>query len=160
MNVDLITNYIHRIVTNTRLSELDAANIPTDIDNLLERSNIVRTTTIDLNQAAGPYDLFTGTTNPVLIDSLIIRCPDAAAGGSLTSISIQSNDSTPQVLISSSDAPVANLTAQAQIAWTGECYLDTGKKIQLTIAGGATGASYVCTVAATYKAVASGGSLA
>ncbi len=125
-------------------------------------SNKVRsaTTTISLNQIAGTYDLFTGTTQNINMEKLIIRMPDAAAGGALTSISIQTNDTTPQVFISSLLGAVANLTAQAQLATNSPITIATGKKIQLTIAGGAHGSAYVCTVEVFYRAVTAGGYLA
>jgi hypothetical protein len=125
-------------------------------------SNKVRTAaaTIDLNQAAATYDLFTGTTQNVLVEKLTIRMPDLAAGGALTSISIQTDDSTPQVFISAALGAVANLTAQAQLSKDAPIIVAAGKKIQLTIAGGAHGVAYSCTVTATYRAVVAGGYLA
>jgi len=125
-------------------------------------SNKVRSAvaTIDLNQAIGTYDLFTGTTQNVKVESLIIRMPDLAAGGALTSISIQTNDNTPQVFISAALGAVANLTAQAQLGCDSPIIVTTGKKIQLTIAGGAHGVAYSCTVRAYYRAEVAGGYLA
>jgi hypothetical protein len=121
----------------------------------------IAATTIDLNQAAGTYDLFTGTTQDVVVEKLVIRMPNAAAGGALTSISIQTDDATPQVFISPDQGAVGNLTAENQLAYTGVILIDagTGAKIRLTIAGGATGGAYVCDVVAEYRAVISGGSL-
>jgi len=117
-------------------------------------------TTIDLNQAAGTYDLFTGTTQAVILESLIIQMPVGAAAGALTSISIQTNDATPQVIIDSTTGAVANLTSEAQLSWTGKIRISTGKKIQLTIAGGAHGSTYTCNVNAECRAVVDGGYLA
>lgn len=115
--------------------------------------------TIDLNQGAATYDLLTGTAQNVMVEKLIIRMPDAAAGGALTSISIQTNDSTPQVFISSLLGAVANLTAQAQLASISPVIVAAVKKIQLTITGGATGVAYSCTVTVTHRAVTAGGTL-
>jgi hypothetical protein len=117
-------------------------------------------TTIDLNQAADTYDLFTGTAQVVLLESLVISMPNEVAGGAITSISIQTDDATPQVIISSVDGAVANLTAEAQLAWTGKVRIGVGKKIQLTIAGGAHGSAYSCAVNAECRAVVNGGNLA
>jgi|GEM_PF-666399 hypothetical protein len=117
-------------------------------------------TTIDLNQAAATYDLFTGTSQVVLVESLVFRTPTGAAGGALTSISIQTNDATPVVLISSVQGAVANLTSETQLTWQGVLRLGVGKKIQLTINGGATGVGYVCSVNAECRAVVDGGNLA
>jgi hypothetical protein len=116
-------------------------------------------TTIDLNQAAATYDLFTGTTQPVILESLIIAMPNEAAGGALTSISIQTDDATPQVLVTAVQGAVASLTAEAQLYWEGKIRLAVGKKIQLTIAGGAHGSAYVCNVNVGLRTVVSGGYL-
>ena len=120
--------------------------------------NKVAVTTIDLNQAAGTYDLFTGTIQNVVVEKLIIQMPDAAAAG-LTSISIQTNETTPQVFINSQQGALGNLTALAQIAKEAPIVITTGKKIQLTITGTTTGGAYVCTITVLYKAVVAGGTL-
>ena len=149
-------------ITAARLAELDAANIPADTDPRVMGRLQIAATTIDLNQVAGTYDLFTGTTQDVVLEKLVIRMPNIAAGGAITSISIQTDDTTPQVIISAADGVVANLTAEAQLAWTGAILIDagTGAKIRLTIAGGAHGVAYVCDVIAECRAVVSGGYLA
>ena len=122
-------------------------------------SNKVRSAvaTIDLNQIAGTYNLFTGTTQNVLVEKLVIRMPDLAAGGALTSISIQTDDTTPQVFIPATLGIVANLTAQTQLTCDTPIIVAAGKKIRLTIAGGATVGAYSCTVTATYRAITAGG---
>ena len=121
----------------------------------------VRNTTIDLNQAAATYTLFTVNAQDVVVEALVFRCPAAAAGGALTSISIQTDDATPQIFITAAQGAVANLTSEAQLAWTGAIMLDLGSaaRIQLTIAGGATGVAYVCDVIALYRAIVAGGNL-
>jgi len=117
-------------------------------------------TTIDLNQGIGSYDLFTGTTQVVILESLNIKMPTGDCGGALTSISIQTDDATPGVIISAADGAVANLTSEADLGWTGTLYITVGTKIRLTIAGGAHGAAYVCQVTAKCRAVVAGGYLA
>lgn len=119
----------------------------------------IATTTIDLNQAAGTYDLFTGTTQAIVLESLNIKMPTGVCGGALTSISIQTDDATPGVIISAADGVVASLTSEADLGWTGTLYITVATKIQLTIAGGAHGAAYVCNVSAKCRAVANGGCL-
>ncbi len=123
-----------------------------------------KATTIDLNQAAATYTLLTGTTQPVLVRSLLIRMSGGAIGGALTSISIQTDDATPQVFISSALGAVANLTNEAQLTWNeaigGPIYIQVGKRIRLTIAGGAAGVARVCDVVVEYRSVVSGGTLA
>ena len=121
----------------------------------------IAATTEDLNQAAGDYDLFTGTTQPVLLTALTIKMPDdVASDATLTSISVQTDDTTAAEIISSDDGAVANLTAEAEFSWTGAVRINTGTKIQLTINGGAEGAEYITTVTALCKAIADGGYLA
>jgi len=117
-------------------------------------------TTIDLDQVAATYDLFTGTTQDVIVESLVIRMPDIVCGGALTSISIQTDDTTPQEFIDPARGAVANLTAEAQLAWEGPVLIKVGTKIQLTIAGGAHGVEYLCDVVAECRAVVLGGYLA
>jgi len=117
-------------------------------------------TTIDLDQAAATYPLFTGTTQDVVLEKLVIRMPDIVCGGALTSISIHTDDTTAQVIIDALAGAVANLTAEAQLAWTGAILIKAGALIQLTIAGGPHGAAYVCDVIAECRAVVAEGYLA
>jgi hypothetical protein len=121
----------------------------------------IKATTIDLNQGIGSYDLFTASVQDVVVESLVIRMSGGAIGGALTSVSIQTDDATPIVFIDAAAGAVANLTNEAQLAWTGAALLDadTGAKIRLTIAGGAAGVSRVCDVVAKYSPVVSGGTL-
>lgn len=122
----------------------------------------VSATTIDLNQVAASYDLFTGTTQAFILESLVIRLPnvDVSDDANITSISIQTDDVTATVLINTTEGAKANLTAEAQLAWIGMAYITVDTKIQLTIAGGAADAATVCNVVATGRAVVDGGTLA
>lgn len=126
-------------------------------------SNKVRTanTTIDLNQAAATYTLFTGTTQSVVLERLVFRMPAVdISGGALTSISIHTDDVTAAVMINTTDGALANLTQEASITWTGALLIPAGTIIQLTIAGGAAGVACSCAVSAEYRAAVSGGYLA
>lgn len=116
-------------------------------------------TNINLNQAAGNYLLFTGTAQDVIVEKLVISMPNIVAGGALTSISIQTNDATPQVFIDNVLGAVANLTAEAQLAWTGAVTVHAGKLIRLTINGGAHGVAYLCNTEVQYRTVVIGGLL-
>jgi hypothetical protein len=121
------------------------------------------TTTIDLHQGAASYDLFTGTTQAVLLEALSFKLPnvDVSDDAAITSISIQTDDVTAQTLISSTTGAKANLTAEAELSWVGLVLISVGTKIQLTIAGGtATADPTTCTVSCVYRAVTSGGYLA
>jgi len=121
----------------------------------------IAATTIELNQAAGAKDLFTGTTQDVVVEKLVFRMPNVdISGGGVTSISIQTNDTTAQVFISSTTGDLANLTQEAQLAWTGACLIKVGTKIQLTIAGATAGVACSCDVVAECRAVVAGGHLA
>jgi len=121
----------------------------------------IAATTIDLQQAAATYDLFTGNAQDVVVEKLLIRLPNVNVSddGTITSISIQTNDATAQTFISATDGAVDKLTAEAQLGYTGVIMIKVGKKIQLTIAGGAADEATVCDVIAVNRAVASGGYL-
>lgn len=123
-------------------------------------SSQIAITTEDLNQAASTYDLLTGTTQPVILKGFSIKMPTGAAGGALTSISVQTDDATPGVIFNSTTGAVANLTSEAELSWTGIMRINVGTKIQLTIAGGAHGSEYITTITAEYKAIVAGGTLA
>jgi hypothetical protein len=121
----------------------------------------IATTTEDLNQAASTYDLLTGTTQPVLLETLSFKMPTVdISGGALTYITIQTDDVTPQVVFNSTDGALANLTSEAELSWTGVIRVNVGTKLQLTIAGGAAGTACSATVTAGYKAITAGGTLA
>lgn len=147
---------IYRVL-NISSVEIDVARIETKLDTRLQ----IAATTIDLQQAAGTYDLFTGMAQDVVVERLLIRLPniDVSDDVTITSISIQTNDTTVQVFISATDGAKANLTAEAQLGYTGVIMVKVGKKIQLTIAGGAADESTVCDVIAEYRAKVSGGYL-
>lgn len=135
-------------------------NIETQTEELVAGKLQIATTTEDLNQAEGTYDLLVGTTQAVVLEKLIIQMPTGAAGGALTSISIQTDDATPAVIINSTDGAVGNLTSEAQLPWTGAKIISVGTKLQLTIAGGAHGSEYITTIMAQCRAVVAGGYLA
>lgn len=121
----------------------------------------IKATTIDLAQAAASYTLFTGTTQDVVIESLLIRLPavDVSNDATITSISIQTDDATPQVFVNSVVGAKAYLTSEAQLGWTGTSLIKVGTLIQLTIGGGSADASTVCDVICKYRSIVSGGYL-
>ncbi|MBW2645098.1 MAG: hypothetical protein JRE23_02765 [Deltaproteobacteria bacterium] len=111
-----------------------------------------QTTTIDLKQAAGSYTLFTVGANNIEVLHLTIIIPaDLTEESTLTSISIQSTDSTPVVFVSSTAGALANLTENKYLQYNAGGTVVGGKLIQLTIAGGATAAAQVCTVFVGYR---------
>ena len=136
--------------TNILYVTYDGTNwVPRDI------KSIVIPTTIDLQQVAATYDLFTATGGAVYVETFDITLPDVDCSDdvNLTSISVQSDMATVDVLLSATAGAVANLTALAAFSYAGPFALTTGKKIQLTIAGGASDAATVCTVNCRYQAV-------
>ena len=114
-------------------------------------------TTIDLDQVAADYDLFDApaTVAMQLLEFGLIIPADltGAAAGALTSISVQSTDITPVEIISSTAGAKANLTANKHLLYTGADVVAATKKIQLTIAGGATTAAQVCSCWVKYQGV-------
>ncbi len=147
------------------LVHTDLGAIIVDTDEKSVGKAQIASTTIDLDQIAGTYDLFTGTTQDVLLEALTIRLPNVNVSddATITSISIQTDDVTAHTLIASDAGAKASLTAEAQLAYPmfcGSLIIKIGTKIQLTIAGGAADATTVCDVVARYRAVTSGGYLA
>lgn len=122
----------------------------------------IATTTKDLQQAAGNYDLFTCATQAVMLEKLTFALPNVNVSddATITYITVQTDHSTPQVIFNSTTGAKTNLTAENQLSWNGPpIYMPVGKKVQLTIAGGAADASTVCNVTAEYRAVVAGGTL-
>jgi len=126
----------------------------------------VVTTTWDLLRAgagAGTDVLLTGTTQAVILESLIIRMPltaDITDGDPITSIAIATDDAEPGIIMTAADCPVASLTPESQFAWMGQLYIPVGTEIEGTLAGGDADAECLVIVTATYRAVVSGGALA
>ncbi len=156
-------------VLNISSIEIDVARIEAKLDTVVTDADPkvmgrlqIKATTIDLQQAAGTYDLFTGMAQDVVVERLLIRLPnvDVSNDADITSIAIQTNDATSQVFIDATAGAKEKLTAEAQLGYTGVIMIKAGKEIQLTIAGGAADEATVCDVIALYRAVASGGYLA
>lgn len=91
----------------------------------------------NLAQATGSYDLCTTSGGDLLIEKVVIYMVTAAL--TLTSITIQSNDSTPFVILNAADGAVANLLLGKTITTTWPQIqpftLRNTKKIQFTIVG-------------------------
>jgi len=126
------------------------------------RNNAVAVTTIDLRQTAGAKALFDVVGQDCLIDTLGIVIPtDLSSEATFTGISIQSTDTAPVVFLDAADGVKAKLdTAGKHLIYTGPDLVEAGKKIQLTIVGGATAAAQVCTVFVSYRPAVAGGYLA
>ena len=125
-----------------------------------EIEDMMNVKTIDFNQVAADYDLFEATVEPIILEALIVSMPDdAATPGTLTSISVQTNHTTPQEFIPAAIGIVANMTARAQFMWSGNVLLEVGDKIKLTINGGAEGAEYLAKVYVKYQSLDEAGVL-
>ena len=152
---------VTRIPTGQRVIEYDTGRVfkfnGTDWIFESNPDYLFSTTTIDLSQVAGNYDLFDApdtVSMQVLEFGLIIPADlTGTAAGSLTAISVQSTDDTPVVLISSTAGAKANLTANKHLIYTGADVIAATKKIQLTIVGGATTAAQVCSCWIKYQGV-------
>ncbi len=92
----------------------------------------VKVFTANLAQSAGTYDLFTATGGDVLIKQIALYVETAAAG--LTSVAVQTDDTTPVAILSST--LLAALTVGKNLtAFAGPSLLKSGKKAQYTIVG-------------------------
>ena len=112
---------------------------------------------------AGSTILLTATTQALVVEALIVvmaAAPDLT-DDPWTGISVEDDyGTTPHIFIPAADAVKANLTANAQLAWTGRVYLAVGRSIQATAIGDDADADASITVIALYRAVVSGGYLA
>lgn len=114
-------------------------------------------TTVDLQQAAGDYDLYTAAGD-VYISALSFTLPhvDCSDDATITGITIQTDDLVPVEIISAAAGAVANLTADAEFNFAAPFILADTQKIQLTIAGGAADAPTSCTVVVTFRPIDAG----
>ena len=113
-------------------------------------------TTVDLNQSAGDYDLFTaGDYDVQLLEFGLIIPADLTgdAAGFLTSISVHSTDTSSVEIISATTGAKANLSENEHFIYNGADTVAATKKIQLTITGGATTAEQICSVWLKYQEV-------
>ena len=99
----------------------------------------VKSFTANLAQAAGTYDLATATGGDVLVDLQTLAIYVATAGATLTSVSIQSNQTNATVILSAVEGAVANLIAQKNLVRAipviGGLLLKSGQKLQYTLVG-------------------------
>ena len=113
---------------------------------------------ISLNQAAAAYDVMTATTQALFIDAVIVHVPDnLSAVPAFTGISVQTNDTTSIVLLSSTAGAKANLTGNFFHVYRGPVVSASTKKIQLTIGGATAGAGKVADVTVLWRPVVAGG---
>ena len=160
-NLDVMCRIVSPFDTVAEVLATEDEGVIESINLNEEIEDMMNVKTIDLNQVPAGYDLFEGTVEPVILEALIVALPDDAASiAALTSISVQTDHTTPQEFISTVQAAVANMTARAQFAWDGNVLLEIGDKIQLSINGGAEGAEYLVKVYVKYQSLDENGVLA
>jgi hypothetical protein len=119
-------------------------------------------TTVNLYHAAGTIDVFTGTAQVFMLTKLVFQTvEDLSDDAAFTGLSIQTNDTTPQTIISAVTGAKAGLTAYRTVSWAGQLPIKVGNKIQLTIIGGTgTANPTTCNVYAEGYSLVDGGYLA
>lgn len=118
--------------------------------------------TANLAQAAGTYDLCTVTGGDVVLDLQKFSVYVATAGATLTSVSIQTDQTNPTTLLSAAEGALANLVAQKNLVRAtpavGGLLLKSGQKVRYTIVG-LTGSGSL-TVTVPFLTITAGASLA
>jgi hypothetical protein len=113
---------------------------------------------ISLDQAAGAKNVMTATTQNLFIDAVIVHVPDdLSAVATFTGISVQTDDGTPIVLLSSTNGAKAKLTGNFYSTYRGPVVTAATKKIQLTIGGGSAGAGKVADITVLWRPLVAGG---
>ena len=113
---------------------------------------------ISLNQAANTYDVMTATAQDLFIDAVTVYVPDnLSAVATFTGISVQTDDGTPIVLLSSTNGAKAKLTGNFYSTYRGPVVTASTKKIQLTIGGGSAGAGKVADITVLWRPLVAGG---
>ena len=119
--------------------------------------------TVDLNRAAGTYDIFTATGGDMVVEWASVYIV-VAPGGALTSIRIHTNQTTVYDFLTAAEGAVAGLLVQktmqpAELGACGKCQLKSGQKIQVTIGGGAGGAGTLANLVVKYRPTTVGSGL-
>ena len=126
------------------------------------RQQLVVRLTANLAQAAATYDLATVSGGAIVIDLYNVAMYVATAGATLTSVSIQTNQTNATTILSATEGAVANLIAQKNLVRVipviGSLYLASGQKLQFTIVG-TTGTGSLLVII-PYMAVDAGARLA
>ncbi len=119
---------------------------------------MVSSKVISLNQAASTYDVFTATTQNIFMDAVLVNVPlDLSAVATFTGISVQTDDTTPVEILSSTAGAKAKLTGDFYHVFRGPSVNASTKKIQLTIGGATAGVGAAATVVVLWRPVVSGG---
>ncbi|MBA7680265.1 hypothetical protein ES703_88577 [subsurface metagenome] len=108
---------------------------------------------------AGDVNVATITTQPCIIESVVIHA-DAAQTGDMTSCGVFGGAGKVITFISAADAVQAELdAADKQVAWTGAVRLAAAKTIVISLVG-SNGTAVDLTIVIKYRACVSGGYLA
>ena len=113
---------------------------------------------ISLDQAAAAYDVMTATAQDLFIDAVVVHVPDNLSEvATFTGISVQTDDTTPIVLLSSTAGANAKLTGNFFHVYRGPVVSASTQKIQLTIVGATAGAGKVADITVLWRPVVAGG---
>lgn len=92
------------------------------------------TLTMNLAQAAGTYDAGTVSGGTIMLLDAVVYV--ATAGATFTSVSVQTNTTSPVELLSAVEGAVANVTGGKNLkVFTTRTIIPSGSKIQFTIVG-------------------------
>jgi len=125
-------------------------------------NSVVQPGSINLQQAANTYDLFTATGGGVMVEFFSITLPNVNVSddATITSIAVVTDTTAVITLLSAANGAKANLVANASFSYALPFALPVGKKIRLTIAGGAADASTLCVTSCRYRGINPAGYLA
>jgi len=113
---------------------------------------------ISLNQAANTYDVMTATSQALFIDAVIVSIPDDLHSvATFTYVSVQTDDVTPIVLLSSTAGAKANLTGNFYSVYRGPSVTAATKKVQLTIGGATAGTGTIADITVIWRPLVAGG---
>lgn len=113
---------------------------------------------ISLAKVADDYDVMTATAQNLFIDAVVVHVPDDLhAVATFTGISVQTDDTTPIVLLSSTAGAKAKLTGNFFHVYRGPVVSASTKKIQLTIGGATAGTGKVANISVLWRPLVAGG---
>jgi hypothetical protein len=141
---------------NTRINTTDNKIdvVDTVVDNIQARTSNLLYKSISFSATDGTIDLATATGGDIYIEDVLVYSLVAATD--LVSISIQTNDTTPFVVMTSVEGAAANLTAQKTVKTANSqnsFYLMSGNKLQYTIDTAGNWSGYIVI---KYKVIGSG----
>ena len=113
---------------------------------------------VSLNQDENTYDVMTATAQALFIDAVIVHVPDDLHSvANFTGISVQTDDDSPIVLLSSVAGAKALLTGNFYSVYRGPSVTAAAKKVQLTIIGATAGAGKVADITVMWRPLVAGG---